>query len=109
MILYVLVNPFISFTDNLQVITYAARTPLTKAKKGGLKDTQIDDLLISLLTVSNTSQVFYISQTNTSQTVRENMNIDPSLIEDICLGNVLAPSQGYVVRSSVSFLFSFSF
>jgi len=101
MILYVLVNPFISFTDNLQVITYAARTPLTKAKKGGLKDTQIDDLLISLLTVSNTSQVFYISQTNTSQTVRENMNIDPSLIEDICLGNVLAPSQGYVVRSSV--------
>ncbi|KAH6714596.1 putative peroxisomal 3-ketoacyl-CoA thiolase [Leptodontidium sp. MPI-SDFR-AT-0119] len=66
------------------VITYAARTPLTKAKKGGLKDTQIDDLLISLLT-----------------SVRENMNIDPSLIEDVCLGNVLAPSQGYVVRSSV--------
>ncbi|PVH81180.1 thiolase [Cadophora sp. DSE1049] len=66
------------------VITYAARTPLTKAKKGGLKDTQIDDLLISLLT-----------------SVRENMNIDPSLIEDVCLGNVLAPSQGYVVRSAV--------
>lgn len=34
-----------------QVITYAARTPLTKAKKGGLKDTPIDDLLIALLTV----------------------------------------------------------
>lgn len=34
------------------VITFAARTPLTKARKGGLKDTQLDDLLISLLTVS---------------------------------------------------------
>jgi hypothetical protein len=34
------------------VITFAARTPLTKAKKGGLKDTQLDELLISLLTVS---------------------------------------------------------
>ncbi|CZT03318.1 hypothetical protein WAI453_012402 [Rhynchosporium graminicola] len=66
------------------VITYAVRTPLTKAKKGGLKDTQIDDLLISLLT-----------------SVRENMTIDPSLVEDICVGNVLAPAQGYVARSSV--------
>jgi hypothetical protein len=34
------------------VITFAARTPLTKARKGGLKDTPLDDLLISLLTVS---------------------------------------------------------
>jgi len=39
-----------SLTEN-QVITYAARTPLTKAKKGALKDTPIDDLLIALLTV----------------------------------------------------------
>jgi hypothetical protein len=36
---------------NWQVITYLARTPLTKARKGGLKDTTVDDLLISLLTV----------------------------------------------------------
>jgi hypothetical protein len=35
----------------LQVITYLARTPLTKARKGGLKDTTVDDLLVSLLTV----------------------------------------------------------
>jgi len=66
------------------VITYAARTALTKAKKGGFKDTQIDDLLISLLT-----------------TVREQSKINPALVEDICLGNVLAPSQGYLARSSV--------
>jgi hypothetical protein len=35
------------------VITYLARTPLTKARKGGLKDTTVDNLLISLLTVSS--------------------------------------------------------
>jgi hypothetical protein len=35
-----------------QVITYLARTPLTKARKGGFKDTTVDNLLISLLTVS---------------------------------------------------------
>ncbi|EKD21169.1 uncharacterized protein L3040_000792 [Drepanopeziza brunnea f. sp. 'multigermtubi'] len=66
------------------VITYAVRTPLTKARKGGLKDTNIDDLLISLLT-----------------TVREQSNVDPALIEDICMGNVLAPGPGYVIRASV--------
>lgn len=38
---------------SLQVITYLARTPLTKARKGGLKDTSVDNLLISLLTVSS--------------------------------------------------------
>lgn len=66
------------------VITYAARTPLTKAKKGGLKDTPIDDLLIALLTI-----------------VREQSKLDPNLVEDVCLGNVLAPGQGYVARASV--------
>jgi hypothetical protein len=33
------------------VITYCARTPLTKAFKGGLKDTQIDYLLLQLFKV----------------------------------------------------------
>jgi len=47
-------NFFIYLTGN-QVITYAARTPLTKAKKGALKDTPIDDLLIALLTVPSPS------------------------------------------------------
>ena len=54
-----IVRPFPSFylispqkSNYSQVITYAARTPLTKAKKGALKDTPIDDLLIALLTVS---------------------------------------------------------
>ncbi|KAJ5525767.1 hypothetical protein N7494_012417 [Penicillium frequentans] len=66
------------------VITYLARTPLTKARKGGLKDTSIDTLLISLLT-----------------TVRENSKIDPNLVEDVSVGNCLAPSAAYIARSAV--------
>ncbi|KAJ5112563.1 3-ketoacyl-CoA thiolase peroxisomal [Penicillium argentinense] len=66
------------------VITYLARTPLTKARKGGLKDTTVDNLLISLLT-----------------TVREKSNIDPNLVEDVCVGNCLSPGAAYLARSAV--------
>lgn len=53
------------------VITLALRTPLAKGFKGGLKDTQLDYLVYSLL-----------------KKVREKSNIDPQMVEDICLGNV---------------------
>ncbi|PGH10987.1 hypothetical protein AJ79_05138 [Helicocarpus griseus UAMH5409] len=66
------------------VITYATRTALTKARKGALKDTTIDDLLIALLT-----------------NVREKSKLDPSLVEDVCVGNVLAPGAAYSARSAV--------
>ncbi|KAJ5273236.1 Peroxisomal 3-ketoacyl-coA thiolase (K.t1.c1) [Penicillium angulare] len=66
------------------VITYLARTPLTKARKGGLKDTTFDNLLISLLS-----------------TVRENSKIDPNVVEDVCVGNCLAPGAAYIARSAV--------
>ncbi|KAJ5363667.1 3-ketoacyl-CoA thiolase peroxisomal [Penicillium cataractarum] len=66
------------------VITYLARTPLTKARKGGFKDTTVDNLLISLLTA-----------------VRENSNIDPNLVEDVCVGNCLAQGSAYIARSAV--------
>lgn len=66
------------------VITLAVRTPLTKARKGGLKDTPLDDILIALLTI-----------------VREKSNIDPNLVEDVCVGNVLAVGQAYIARSAV--------
>lgn len=66
------------------VITLALRTPLTKARKGGLKDTPIDELLISLLT-----------------SVREKAALDPALVEDVCVGNVLAPGSAYIARSAV--------
>ena len=53
------------------VITLAIRTPLTKAKKGGFKDTSLEYMLYALL-----------------KEVRELSHLDPALVEDICLGNV---------------------
>lgn len=53
------------------VITYAARTPLTKAKKGGFKDTSLEYMVYALL-----------------DQVRQRSGLDPALVEDICLGNV---------------------
>jgi acetyl-CoA acetyltransferase len=53
------------------VITLAIRTPLTKGKKGGLKDTPLDGMVFKLL-----------------QQVIRKANIDPQLVEDVCLGNV---------------------
>ena len=53
------------------VITLAIRTPLTKGKKGGLKDTPLDGIVFKLL-----------------QQVIRKMNLDPQMVEDICLGNV---------------------
>jgi len=58
------------------VITLALRTPLTKAKRGGLKDTTLDGLLFKLL-----------------EQVRKQCNFDPGLVRDICLGNVNLPER----------------
>ncbi|KAK4987171.1 hypothetical protein LTR66_007664 [Elasticomyces elasticus] len=55
------------------VITLAIRTPLTKATKGGFKDTPLDGLLFKIL----------------QQVVRKS-RIDPQMVEDICLGNACA-------------------
>ena len=53
------------------VITLAIRTPLTKGFKGGMKDTSLDFIVYQLL-----------------KKVIEKSNIDPQMVEDICLGNV---------------------
>ncbi|WPH00765.1 3-ketoacyl-CoA thiolase [Acrodontium crateriforme] len=66
------------------VITLAVRTPLTKAGKGALKDTPLEDIV-----------------TETLKALRNRSNIDPALVEDVCLGNVLHPAASYVARSSV--------
>ncbi|KAH8149855.1 uncharacterized protein LAJ45_06007 [Morchella importuna] len=65
------------------VITYCARTPLTKAFKGRLKDTQLDYLLLQLFkhTISGS-------------------NINPALVEDICCGNVNDGFAPYKVRAA---------
>lgn len=53
------------------VITLAIRTPLTKGKKGGFKDTTVDGIVVKLM-----------------KEVVKKMNMNPALVEDICLGNV---------------------
>jgi len=38
---------------------------------------------------------------NTPQSVKETSNIDPSLVQDVAVGNVLRPSSAYMARSAV--------
>ncbi|KAL9600050.1 MAG: hypothetical protein Q9219_003420 [cf. Caloplaca sp. 3 TL-2023] len=65
------------------VITLAIRTPLAKGFKGGFKDTQLDYLVYSLL-----------------KKVIEKSNIDPQMVEDICLGNVSDGKSAYIIRAA---------
>jgi len=66
------------------VITLAIRTPLTKGKKGGFKDTDLDFIVYSLL-----------------KKVIEKSKIDPNLVEDICMGNVSDGKAAYIVRAAM--------
>ena len=65
------------------VITLAARTPLCKAKKGGLKDTSLEYMVYALL-----------------KQVRERSNLDPKLVEDIAMGNVSDGKAAYKLRAA---------
>lgn len=65
------------------VITLALRTPLAKSFKGGFKDTELDYMIHALL-----------------KQVLTRSNIDPSLIEDVCLGNVGDGKAAYVIRAA---------
>lgn len=65
------------------MITYAGRTALTKAKKGGLKDSTLDYLVYALL----------------KQVVAKS-NLDPALIEDVALGNVSNGKAAYIARAA---------
>ncbi|KAL2813686.1 Thiolase, N-terminal domain-containing protein [Aspergillus granulosus] len=65
------------------VITLSLRTPLTKARKGGFKDTDLDFLVYALL-----------------KEVIAKSKIDPALVEDVCLGNVNDGKAAYLVRAA---------
>ncbi|CEL54679.1 hypothetical protein RSOLAG1IB_07213 [Rhizoctonia solani AG-1 IB] len=73
------------FTKNPDdvVLTLALRTPMCKAKKGGLKDTPSDVLLVGML-----------------KAVRERSGINPALVEDIAVGACHPPSPAYEARAS---------
>ncbi|RYP72479.1 hypothetical protein DL769_004442 [Monosporascus sp. CRB-8-3] len=59
------------------VVTACLRTAFTKGGKGGFKDTQASDLMVGAL-----------------KGIIERSKIDPSLVGDICVGEVLAPGGG---------------
>lgn len=61
------------------VICAAVRTPLTKAKRGGLKDTMPDVLLKTVF-----------------EGVHQRAKIDPKKIQDICVGNNLMVGAGEI-------------
>lgn len=59
------------------MVTACLRTALTKGGKGGFKDTQASDLMAGAL-----------------KAIIDRSKIDPALVEDICVGTVLAPGGG---------------
>ncbi|KAH8701097.1 3-ketoacyl-CoA thiolase [Talaromyces proteolyticus] len=65
------------------VITCALRSPFTKALKGGLKDTPLDLMVHALL-----------------KEILSRSKLDPSLVQDVCLGNVLDPDSAYIARAA---------
>jgi len=65
------------------VITMAIRSPLCKAKKGGFRDMRSDELLAEMF----------------RQAVNHS-RIDPTIIEDICVGTVLAKGPTYEARTA---------
>ena len=69
------------------VIVSALRTPITKAKRGGLKDTPPDDLLLAVLTAT-------LQQTG----------IDPADIGDIVIGSVLGDSSQRAIQCRIASL-----
>ncbi|EER27927.1 hypothetical protein D8B26_005955 [Coccidioides posadasii str. Silveira] len=65
------------------VITVAVRSAMTKGFKGGFKDTDLDMLVYALI-----------------KEVLARSKIDPSLIEDVCLGNALNGKASYLTRTA---------
>jgi len=73
--------------DDDVVVVLALRTPIAKAKRGAYKDTHPVDLLAPVL-----------------RAVVERSKIDPKLIGDIAVGNVLLPGAGSSVCRMAQFL-----
>ncbi|KAJ7110177.1 Thiolase, N-terminal domain-containing protein [Mycena epipterygia] len=65
------------------VLTFAKRTAIGRAKKGQLKDTTVDELLQALF-----------------KATLEKTKLDPSKIDDICVGTCHPPSPLYVSRAA---------
>lgn len=73
------------------VVTAACRTAFTKGGKGGFKDTPAGDLLAGVL-----------------KALLERSKINPALVEDIAVGNVLAPGAGATEFRAAAFVAGFT-
>jgi acetyl-CoA acyltransferase 1 len=74
-------------SDDDVVIVGMARTAMTKSKRGAQKDTAPELMLTPVL-----------------QEVIRQANIDPKLIEDVAIGNVLQPGAGATTSRMAMFL-----
>lgn len=72
------------------VVTACLRTAFTKGGKGGFKDTQAADLMAGAL-----------------KGIISRSNINPALVEDICVGTVLAPGGGATEMRAASLVAGF--
>ncbi|KAJ1512948.1 3-ketoacyl-CoA thiolase, peroxisomal, partial [Coelomomyces lativittatus] len=73
------INPHVKSPEDV-VIVAAYRTPITRAKKGGFKDVHPEELLASIL-----------------KAILDKTKIDPKLVQDIQVGNVLPAGGGATV------------
>ncbi|EJD55494.1 putative 3-ketoacyl-CoA thiolase B, partial [Auricularia subglabra TFB-10046 SS5] len=65
------------------VVTFAKRSAMGRAKKGQFKDTSVDELLFAVF-----------------KTTLEQTKLNPSAIDDICVGTCHPPSPLYVSRAA---------
>ena len=77
-------------SDDDVVIVSFARTAMTKAKKGAQKDTAPEAMLAPVL-----------------KAVVQKAGIDPKLVDDVCIGNVLQPGAGAHTSRMSMFLAGF--
>jgi len=77
-------------SDDDVVIVSAVRTAITKAKKGGFKDTHPTDMLAAVL-----------------KGVVDRVKLDPKQVQDIVVGTVLAPGGGATQARMAMFLAGF--
>ncbi|CAI4219902.1 unnamed protein product [Parascedosporium putredinis] len=73
------------------VVTACCRTAFTKGGKGGFKDTAAADLVVGVLSA-----------------IIERSGINPSYVEDICVGTVLAPGGGATEMRAASLAAGFT-
>jgi acetyl-CoA acyltransferase 1 len=72
------------------VVTACCRTAFTKGGKGGFKDTPAADLMVGVL-----------------REIIARSGIDPNLVEDVCVGTVLAPGGGATEMRAASLVAGF--